>query len=178
MAPPRDLEPTYRGNVNQEEGYGLDNDNTEVRIQEEIRNSTSNHLGMPLPAGRMRLYRRDADGQMEFIGENIIHHTPAEQTVKLVTGSAFDVKGSRRQTDFSVNFNGHELRESFEIKLTNQKDQPVDVAILERMYRGVNWAIPTKSSDYTQRDSHSVEFPVHVPAKGESTVTYTVRYTW
>ncbi len=96
---------------------------------------------MPLPAGRIRLYRRDSDGQMEFTGENTIDHTPAEDTIKLATGSAFDVKGSRRQTDFHVNVNGHILDESFEIKLTNQKQQPVTVNVVEHLYRGDNWEI-------------------------------------
>lgn len=172
------LQPVYYGNVNQERGYGLDNDNTTVRIEEEIKNSASNHLGMPLPAGRLRVYRRDADGQMEFVGENQIKHTPAEQMVKVVTGNAFDVKGSRTQTDFNVNFNAREVRESFEIKVTNQKDQPVKVGVIEHLYRGVNWEIVTKSSDYNKVDSQTVEFPVEVPSKGEATVSYTVRYTW
>lgn len=172
------LQPIYQGNVNQQQGYGLDNSNTKVRIVEEIKNSESNHLGMPLPAGRVRLYRRDADGQMEFVGENTINHTPAEETVKLLTGSAFDLKGSRRQTDFNVDYNRHELHESFEIKLSNQKQQPVEVAIVEQMYRGVNWEITSKSSDFTKLDSRTVQFPVQVPAKGETTLTYSVRYTW
>lgn len=174
----RDLQPDYNGNINQNQGYGLDSDNTQVRIEEEIRNSASNHLGMPLPAGRMRLYRRDADGQMEFVGESVIRHTPAEETVKLVTGSAFDLKGSRRQTDFNADYQRREIHESFEIKVTNQKDQPVHVTILEPMYRGVSWEILSKSSDYVKRDSRTIAFPVEVPAKGEATVTYTVRYTW
>ena len=172
------LQPIYQGNVNQQQGYGLDNGNTKIRIVEEIKNSASNHLGMPLPAGRVRLYRRDADGQMEFIGENTINHTPAEETVKLVTGSAFDLVGSRRQTDFNVDYNRHELHESFEIKVTNQKQQPVEVAVVEQMYRGVNWEITSKSSDFTKLDSRTVQFPVRVPAKGETTLTYSVKYTW
>ncbi|MGH9591031.1 MAG: DUF4139 domain-containing protein [Terracidiphilus sp.] len=172
------LQPIYSGNVNQQQGYGLDNGDTKVRIVEEIKNSESNHLGMPLPAGRVRLYRRDADGQMEFVGENSINHTPAEETVKLVTGSAFDLKGSRRQTDFNVDYNRHELHESFEIKIANQKQQQAEVAIVEPMYRGVNWEITSKSSDFTKLDSRTVQFQVQVPAKGETTLTYSVRYTW
>jgi hypothetical protein len=164
--------------VNQQRGYGLDGDNTRVHIVEQIKNSESNHLGMPLPAGRVRLYRRDGDGQMEFIGENIIDHTLAEETVKLLTGSAFDVKGSRRQTDFHVNQTERLLDETFEIKVTNQKQQPVDVTVVEHLYRGDNWEIRDKSGDYSKRDSHTVEFQLQVPAKGETTLTYSVRYGW
>ena len=172
------LQPYYSGNINQGRGYGLDNDNTKVHIVEQIKNSDSNHLGMPLPAGRVRLYRRDADGQMEFIGESIINHTPAEETVRLLTGSAFDVRGSRRQTDFHINQQDRLLDEAFEIKITNQKQQPVKVTVVEHLYRCDNWEILAKSTDYTKRDSHTIEFPLQVPAKGETTLTYSVRYTW
>jgi hypothetical protein len=173
------LQPNYyNGNVNQQGNYGLDNGNTKVVIVEEIKNSESNHLGIPLPAGRVRLYRRDSDGQMEFVGENMITHTPAEDTLKLVTGSAFDIKGERKQTNFHIDFNSRQIDESFEIRLTNQKQQPVAVTVLEPLYRGENWAITEKSSDYSTRDSHTIEFAVEVPSQGSATVTYTVHYTW
>jgi hypothetical protein len=166
------------GAVNQQRAFGIDTGNTKVSILEEIKNSEANHLGIPLPAGHIRLYRRDADGQMEFVGEDSIDHTPSEQTLHLLTGSAFDVKGSRRQTDFHVNVNGHILDETFEIKLTNQKQQPVTVTVVEHLYRGANWEIAEKSSTFTKADSRTVQFPIQVPAKGESTLTYSVRYTW
>jgi hypothetical protein len=172
------IQPIYGGNVNQNRGYGLDNENTKVLVVEEIKNSEANHLGMPLPAGRLRLYRRDADGQMEFVGESTINHTPTEETLKVPTGSAFDVKGSRRQTEFHVDFNRREIDENFELKLTNQKQQPVTVNAIEHLYRGANWEITNKSSDFTKRDSQTIEFSVQVPAKGEATVTYTAHYTW
>lgn len=166
------------GQLNQQEGFGLDNDNTQVHILEEIRNSSSNHLGVPLPAGRMRLYRRDGDGQMEFVGEDIIRHTPADETVSVVTGNAFDLRGSRRQSDFSVDNGQRRLHESFEIKVKNDKDQPAHVAIAEHLYRGMNWSIVSHSTDFTKLDSRTIHFDVDVPAKGESTVDYTVVYTW
>lgn len=166
------------GGINQQRAFGIDAGNTKVNIIEEIKNSEANHLGIPLPAGRIRLYRRDADGQMEFVGEDAIAHTPTEETLKLATGSAFDVKGSRRQTEFHVNVNGHIVDESFEIKLTNQKRQPVNVRVIEHLYRGANWEIIEKSASYTKADSRTAQFVVAVPAKGEATLTYSVRYTW
>jgi hypothetical protein len=172
------LQPYYPGFMNQNRGYGVDEDNTRVAVVEEIKNSEANHLGMPLPAGRLRLYRRDADGQLEFVGESMIKHTPTEDTVKIVTGSAFDVKGTRTQTDFHVNGNDRIMDERFEIKLTNQKKQAVKVTVVEPLYRAENWEILSHSADYTKRDSHTIEFPVEVPAKGETTVDYAVRYTW
>jgi hypothetical protein len=164
--------------VNQQQNFGVDTGNSKVRIVEEFKNSQANHLGVPLPAGRIRFYRRGLDGQMEFIGESTINHTPAEDVVKITTGSAFDIKGSRRQTSFYVDGGRRELDETFEIKLTNQKPDAVNVDVLEHMYRGDNWEIEKKSVDYTELDSHTIQFPVSVPAKGEATLTYTVRYTW
>jgi hypothetical protein len=178
LAPQMQPVSVYGGNVNQNRGYGLDSENTKVLIVEEMKNSESNHLGMPLPAGRLRFYRRDADGQMEFVGESTINHTPAEETLKIPTGSAFDVKGSRRQTDFRIDYNKRMLDESFEIKVTNQKQQPINVSVIEHMYRGATWEITDKSSDFTRRDSQTLEFPLQVAAKGEATLTYSVRYTW
>jgi hypothetical protein len=152
--------------------------NTKVTVRAEIKNSTANHLGMPLPAGRIRLYRRDADGQMEFIGEGTITHTPAEETVKVPIGSAFDVTGARKQTDFHTNQSGHTTDESFEITVKNQKTTPVSVAVVEHMNRAQNWQITEQSTNFTKRDSTTVEFPITVPAAGETKVTYSVRYTW
>jgi len=77
-----------------------------------------------------------------------------------------------------VDYNKHMLDETFEIKLTNQKQQAVNVAVIEHMYRGENWEITQKSSTFKKRDSHMLEFPMRVPAKGEATLTYSVHYTW
>ncbi len=162
----------------QQQSYGLNSGDTKVQIVEEFKNTEANHLGIPLPAGRIRLYRRDADGQMEFVGESVINHTPTEETVKISTGSAFDVKGSRRQTGYYVDQGRRILDEIFEIKLTNQKTEPVNVAIVEHLYRGDNWEVEKNSTSYTKLDSHTIQFPIDVPAKGEATLTYTVHYSW
>ena len=166
--------------VNTDNGFGL-SDNTSVAIRQEIKNSTANHLGIPLPAGRMRLYRRDADGQVEFVGESLIKHTPADDTISIVTGNAFDLKGKRTQTRFFVRNNNNSdrfLDETFAIKLTNAKKQPVTVVVVEHLYRGLNWAIRDPSVPYKDVDAHTIEFPVDVPAAGETTVTYSVHYIW
>ncbi len=168
----------YQGNFIQQQNYGLSGENTKVNIFDEFKNTEANHLGIPLPAGRIRLYRRDADGQVEFVGENTINHTPTEETVKISTGGAFDIKGSRRQTDYHIDQSSRTLEETFEIKLTNQKPQPVTVNVLEHLYRGDNWEITDKSGEYTKLDSHTIQFPVAVPAKGEAALTYTVHYSW
>jgi hypothetical protein len=168
----------YGGQFIQQQNYGLSSSNTKVQIQQEIKNSEANHLGIPLPAGRVRLYRRDEDGQVEFVGENAINHTPAEDSIKITSGNAFDVKGSRRQTDYYIDNSRRTMQEHFEIKLSNQKSDPITVNVVEHLYRGDNWEIGQKSTDYTKLDSHTIQFPVQVPAKGEATITYEVHYTW
>ncbi len=175
----------YDGYHNEQRSLN-DTGSTHIAIRAEIKNSTANHLGMPLPAGRLRLYRREATGQMQFIGESMVQHTPAEQTVQVVSGNAFDLTAERRQTDFHVNQNGHTIDETFEIKLSNQKSQPVTIHDIEHMNRGQNWEITEHSTNlvklddakFVKLDSATVDFPVTVPAKGETTLTYSVHYTW
>jgi len=171
-------ERSYGGRVNEEQEYGLDETRTKVNIAEEFRNTTANHLGVPLPSGRLRLYRQTAGGQVDFIGEAIIPHSPSGDSVKIVSGDAPDVSGARTQTDFHVNGNGRTVDESFQIKLANHRAEPIAVTIVEHLYRGNTWDIAEKSAGYTKVDSHTIQFPVQVAAHGESTLTYSVRYSW
>ena len=152
--------------------------NTKIAIREEIKNTEANHLGMPLPAGRLRLYRQEKGGAMQFVGESMVTHTPAEQTVHVVSGEAFDLTAARRQTDFHVDNAGHTIDETFEIKLSNAKDVPVTIHDVEHMNRSQNWQITEKSTEFTKQDSVTIDFPINIPAKGETTLTYSVRYTW
>ncbi len=144
-------------------------------VVEKIKNSEANHLGMPIPAGRLRVYRRDTDGQVQFVGESMIEHTPAEQEINVVTGKAFDVTGKRRQTE--SHSSSHSSDESYEIKLANQKAQAVTVHVMEHLNQQ-NWKITARSGDFTKKDANTVDFAVVVPAKGEAVLTYSVHYSW
>jgi len=150
----------------------------QVRVEQEFTNSRKNHLGMPLPAGTMRFYRRDADGQMEFVGENSISHTPEDEKVKLTTGSAFDVTGERKRTSFKVDSQDRTIDESYSVTVKNAKDQPVNVDITEHLFRAANWDIVEKSTTFEKQDSSTVIFPVTIPAHGSQSITYTVHYSW
>ncbi len=150
----------------------------QVTVREEIKNSEANHLGLPIPAGRIRLYRRDTGGQMEFVGESQIAHTPSEETLRLAVGSAFDVTGARKQTDFHIDSRAHIIDETFEIDLKNQKENPVTVKVVEHLNRGRNWELTKALGEFTKRDSNTIEIPVTVPARGERQLNYSVRYTW
>jgi hypothetical protein len=153
--------------------------NKKVDIYLLLQNSEKNGMGMPLPAGRVRVYKRDdADQSLEFIGEDVIQHTPKDEEVMVKLGSAFDVVGERKQTNFTVNQNGHEMTESFEIKLRNHKKEAVRVIVKENLYRWTNWEITKSSDKHEKQDFRTIHIPVDVPAEGEKTVTYTVKYTW
>jgi hypothetical protein len=165
------------GAVYDARSYGLGGD-TRVTVVNEFTNSTANHLGIPLPAGRLRLYRRDKSGAVQFAGEAEVTHTPRNEKVRFVTGDAFDITAKRIQTDFHSNQAGRVIDESFSIEVKNQKDQPVTVHIIEHLYRTANWEIARKSADYTKRDSSTIEFPVQVKPESSTSVTYTVHYTW
>jgi hypothetical protein len=157
--------------------YGTQS-NKKVWVMREFVNSESNHLGIALPKGKLRFYRRDADGQMEFIGENEIDHTPRDETIRVTTGNAFDLVGERRQTDFKMDSNNHWADESFEIKLRNHKKEPVEIRVVEHLYRWNNWEIAQKSDTFLKTDAQTIEFLVQVKPDEEKTISYTVHYSW
>jgi len=152
--------------------------NTEIWVMQEIKNSKANHLGIAIPKGRVRFYRRDSDGALEFIGENEIKHTPTDETLRIFTGNAFDIVGERRQMDFRIDTGKHTIDETFEIKLRNHKKETVEVRAVEHLYRCLNWQITQKSDEFVKTDSRTAEFRVRIPASGEKTATYTAHYTW
>jgi hypothetical protein len=153
--------------------------NKEVDTYILFQNAEKNGLGIPLPAGRVRVYKRDqADEALEFIGEDLIQHTPKDEQVMVRLGSAFDIVGQRKQTNFTVDSNNHVITESFEITLRNHKAQPVHVLVKENLFRWSTWEITQSSDKYEKQDSRTIHIPVDVPANGAKTITYTVRYTW
>lgn len=154
------------------------NANPDVHIYREFVNSEGNGLGVPLPAGTVRFYRTDVDGQIEFIGENRIDHTPKGETVRLYLGNAFDLVGERKQTDFFRHASRDLIRESFTVEIRNRSEERVTVQVLETLYRGVNWKILDASAAYEQDDARTIRFPLEVPAEGAAQVSYTVEYTW
>jgi hypothetical protein len=153
--------------------------NKKVDVYIRFENRQDNKLGIPLPRGKVRVFKLDdADGSLEFVGEDLIDHTPRNQTVLIRTGQSFDVTGERTQTNYTVNIGGHVITESFRIELSNAKDRPQKVIIKENLYRWVNWEILQKSDDFTKVDARTIHFEVTVPAEGKKVVEYTVRYTW
>ena len=158
--------------------YGVQG-NRKVDVYLQFRNSDANNMGMPLPAGRMRVSKLDpADQTLEFVGEDTIAHTPRNEKVQLQLGSAFDVVGERRQVDFRVDSSRKTMTEEIEVKVRNQKKERIEVQVKENLYRWVNWTINSKSHEFRKDDARTIVFPVIIPPEGEAVVRYTVQYTW
>lgn len=164
-------------NVRNDHSYGTES-NPKVWVMREFVNSQANHMGMPLPKGRVRFYRANDDGQMEFTGENQIDHTPKDETVRLYTGNAFDLTGERQRTNYTVDNRQSAATETFEIKVRNHKKEAVEIRVVEHLYRGKNWTIAANSDKYVKKDSQTIEFPVTVQPDGEKVITYTAHYSW
>jgi hypothetical protein len=164
--------------LNWDQGYGT-SDNKKVSVMREFKNAETNQLGLALPAGKLRFYRRDDDGQLQFVGENTIDHTPRNETVRVTSGNSFDLVGERKQTNFHVDTGDKWIDESFEIKLRNRKKtDAVEIRVVEHLYRWSNWNITAKSDDFVKKDSQTIEFRIPVKPDEEKTVTYTVHYSW
>jgi hypothetical protein len=157
--------------------YGTQS-NKKVWVMREIQNTKANNLGLPLPKGRVRFYRKDDDQRLEFIGENNLDHTPKDETIRLYVGDSFDLVGERKRTDFTASNRGDFADETFEIKVRNHKTDPAEIRIVEHLYRGTNWAITEKSDPFTKNDAQTIEFRVSLKPDEEKTVTYKVHYTW
>jgi len=144
----------------------------DIRVNLEFFNSQQNGLGMPLPAGKVRVYKQDpADASLEFIGEDLLDHTPKDEKVRLFLGNAFDLKAERAMTN-RVSTGKNSWEESYQIKLRNHKDAPVEIVVVEKFYGF--WDIKKSTHSYKKKDANTVEFLVNVAADQEVTLEYTV----
>lgn len=165
---------SYRSQVD----YGTDA-NTKVAVMREFKNSRENHLGIPLPKGAMRFYRRDDDGRLQFVGENLIDHTASDETVRINTGNAFDLVGDRKRTSYKQDESrARWFDETFEITLRNHQKSDVEIRVVEHLYRWTNWEITESSNTYLKTDAQTIEFRIPLKPDEERKVTYTVHYSW
>lgn len=164
---------SFQGYAQTDPSYGIAS-NPKVMVMVEF---DTEEVEADLPRGRVRVYQEDVDGAALLIGEDTIDHTPKGEQVRLYVGDAFDIVGERIQTDFTRPTD-HSLEEGFRITLRNHKDEKVDVRVVEHLFRWSDWKILNATDDYTKLDSSTIEFRVPVPANGEKTLTYLVRYQW
>ncbi len=150
-----------------------------VAIYWEFKNEEANGLGVPLPAGRVRFYRSDdQDGNLEFVGENDIGHTPRNEDVSLYTGNAFDLVGERKITDFQRDDRVNWLKETIEITVKNRSKEPKEILVREHLWRWLNWKIENPSMEHAKKDAQTIEFSVQLAPDEEKKVTYTAHYSW
>jgi len=141
-----------------------------VGVYLSFQNSKRAGLGMPLPGGIVRVYKKDEDGSLEFLGEDRIDHTPEDEEVRLKIGEAFDIVAERVQEDFRETKSYYES--TILVTIRNHKTQPVTVSVVE-VIPG-DWKIKQKTHDYVKESAHQVRFDLHVPAKGKTDLRYTV----
>jgi len=152
--------------------------NPKVGTYVTFRNEEKSGLGMPLPKGKVRVYKRGDDGKEEFIGEDEVDHTPKDEELRLYLGNAFDLVGERAQKDFKSLANGRIVEETIEVKVRNHKDENVDVQVYEHPWRWSQWEIISANSEWTKVDQSTLRFPVRIARDGEKVIRYTIRYSW
>jgi hypothetical protein len=153
--------------------------NTKVDVFVRLVNDAKSRLGMPLPAGKVRVFQRDeADGALEFVGEDVIGHTPRDEKVLIRLGSSFDVVGERTQTAFRIDQARRQITETFKIEIRNRKDAPATVLVREPLYRWTNWEIGASSQPFEKVNASTIQFTVDAAPNTVRTVTYTVQYAW
>ena len=166
----------YFSPIDYPEGYGSGAGDVVTFL--EFNTGDESGLGADLPAGRMRVYQTDVDGAGLLIGENRIDHTPEGEDLKILLGKAFDLVGERTQTDFET-VSQTVVRESFEIRLRNRKDdEAVEIRVPERLYRWSDWQIVESSAPIEKRDASTIEFRISIEPGAEEVLTYTVQYTF
>jgi hypothetical protein len=146
--------------------------NQKVGVYVEVVNRKEDNLGMPLPKGTIRVYKKDSDGSLQFAGEDSIDHTPKDEKVRVKLGDAFDVLGTRTQTDWQKMANDTYEAE-FEISLRNHKEEDVVVKVIEPIPG--DWKILSSSHDYKKTEAFAAEFSIPVPKDNETKLTYRVR---
>ena len=149
--------------------YGEIGSKLKVDVFIEFDNKEATKLGMPLPKGIMRVYKKDSQGNAQFVGEDAIDHTPKNEVVRLKLGSAFDVTADKKQTDFQKVSN-REYKSAFEITHKNAKKEAVTVAVQEPI--GGDWQILSESAKHTKVNSQLAQWEIKVPAEGEAKLTY------
>jgi hypothetical protein len=176
------LFPTTEARVNkvyifdsQTSWYGRRQNLQKVKVNLEFENSKSAGLGMPLPKGKLRVYKEDSERALQFVGEDLIDHTPKDEKVRVYLGDAFDIVGDRKQTNVEDLGKG-KRRETFEITLKNHKENDIVVTVVEHPQGWREWEIRNSSHEYRKVDNYKIEFDLRIGKDSEETLTYVIQY--
>jgi len=146
-----------------------------VMVFYKFKNEEKAGLGMPLPAGNLRVYQKDSKGGVLFIGEDHIDHTPKDETVTVHIGNAFDVVAERKQTDYK-RIDTHVWEMEFEITLRNHKETPITVEVNEPI--GGDWEMLSSTYKFNKTAAFAAQFKVPVDKNGTSVLKYRIRAHW
>jgi len=160
--------------INKKYIYRPEVDPKRVEVTINFKNSEETGLGMPLPAGRIRLFKGDTDGSLILLGEDNINHTPKNEELNIKVGYAFDIAAEENMTDRTVISNKVDER-SFEIELRNHKDSPVTIKVEKSLWD--TWEVLDSSLPYTKKDANTIQFNVPVGAEETVKLTYKIRFT-
>lgn len=155
-------------------GYYGGEEGTKVAVVVEFENKQNNNLGVPMPKGRVRMYKSDGES-VEFIGEDAIDHTPKDEKISLKVGDAFDIVAEETQTDYKkITDRVHEY--TYKIVLKNRKDTDVTVDVKKQL--GYSWEVVKSTHKYNKADAQNVEFAIPVSAGKETELVFTIRYNY
>ncbi|MBN2251704.1 MAG: DUF4139 domain-containing protein [Candidatus Altiarchaeota archaeon] len=143
-----------------------------VDVMLNFENSPENNLGIPLPKGTVRVFKEDSEGKLQFIGEDSIDHTPKDETIRLLTGRAFDIVGERKQMDMNKLAGWYEY--TWEVALRNHKEEDITVTVIERT--GGDWEITSENFQHVKESNNKIKWRIPVKADGETKLQYTIRY--
>ena len=157
--------------------YGRSQQSDKVQIKLEFENTKENNLGIALPKGKVRVFKKDpADESLEFVGEDRIDHTASKERLLLYIGNAFDVVAE--YTLFDSEHSRRMRRETHKIELRNRKAEAITVIVDEKFPAWVNWTIDKSTHKYEKRDAHTARFEVKLEADSTATVQYSATQTW
>ena len=145
-----------------------------VEVFYQFKNEEKGGLGMPMPAGNVRVYQSDSSGGVQFVGEDRIAHTPKDEVLNVKIGNAFDVVCERNQVDSRIAANTYEVE--YAITLRNRKATPISVEVNEPI-GAATWRMLHSSHKWTKTAAFAAQFTVPVAAGAEETLTFRVRVT-
>lgn len=155
--------------------WNYDSQNKKVQVKLNFKNSKENGLGIPLPKGTIRVFKKDDEGKLQFIGEDSIDHTPKDETLRILVGNAFDIVGERKKMD--IKDLGCKYDVTWEVTLRNHKTEDVTVTVLEHT-GDWDWEVLKENYGHTKESNKQIKWRIPVQKDGESKLTYTIRYNY
>lgn len=147
-----------------------------IGVYLELVNSKANNMGIPLPKGTFRVYKKDSSGSLQFIGEDSIDHTPKDETIRVKIGDAFDIAADRVQTDYRPTSDGSAVEVAFDITVGNHKNEDVVVEDLEPVWG--EWKVISSTLDWQKASATFIRYAIPVKANGKTVLSYRIRTHW